>query len=34
MEAEQVMQGLDVDQEQLSKAIRRQMIYGDVLSDR
>lgn len=33
-EAEQVMQGLDVDQDQLSKAIRRQMIYGDVLTDR
>lgn len=33
-EAEQVMQGLDIDQEQLAKAIRRQMIYGDLLTDR
>ena len=28
------MQRLDIDQEQLAKAIRRQMIYGDLLTDR
>ena len=28
------MEGLDVDKDQLAKAIRRQMIYGGVLTDR